>query len=570
MKPDSNSSFFAEDANVGEINDENDINEVGTGHESLVNLLLENSKLDDKNYRWQTKRTSVGNQNELGLGKNEKSRISLSKLMSVSKNSNAKKELRGFEKKKILFKPLKKTQVDKAARQVNFNEISKEIGKYDPIVKENRRADQLVFPSDQQKLVFNVSSQLEISDSTEMSASRPKTNIEKDVSRLINGNDNIEYDSRPLTENELAVLQATNIDNARAIHREIQRRRTLISYREAKFRRLRKIKSKQYHRLQKKDRIRKEVDEFEKAVTGDDADPDVALEKLNELNRLRALERASLKHHVTGKWAKYRKIRAKYDDQARDELNQQLSINQQLMKKRAIEFQFPSTYNEDAIRQDQLDEKEIDEDIVFANVDAEDTSVKKRNINLKLDDLITSNKNRNTEDVSDDEKDEDFDGIDFHNSEMQKYLHEAFMDDDVVQDFLREKKEKANAGREEQSQKSHLPGWGNWAGKGIVENRRKRKRREQRTKKIEKRLDSKIANAIILSDEARKIGEKFSIAYKPATIVDLEKFEKRCVKPIGTNWNPQTVFRSLTEPKVITAIGSIIEPMEPVTNNPKS
>ncbi len=62
--------------------------------------------------------------------------------------------------------------------------------------------------------------------------------------------------------------------------------------------------------------------------------PEVAIEKLNELEKLRALERASLKHKNTGKWAKHNKLRAKYDDSARIALSEQLEISKNLTKKR--------------------------------------------------------------------------------------------------------------------------------------------------------------------------------------------------------------------------------------------
>lgn len=136
-----------------------------------------------------------------------------------------------------------------------------------------------------------------------------------------------------MTEKELELLKSRNLDEARLLHQQIQKRRLLISYQEAKFRRMRKIKSKKYHRLLKKDKLKKTVDEFDQLVA---ENSDKAVEKLEELDRLRALERASLKHMNTGKWAKHNKLRAKYDDQARESLNEQLKINEEMRKKRSL------------------------------------------------------------------------------------------------------------------------------------------------------------------------------------------------------------------------------------------
>ena len=121
------------------------------------------------------------------------------------------------------------------------------------------------------------------------------------------------------------------MEEARKLHKEMQRLRVLISYQEAKYRRIRKIKSKKYHRIMRKDKLKKAVDEFDDLVAGNH---EKAAEKLDELDRLRALERASLKHMNTGKWAKHHRIRAKYNEQSRNDLNEQLKISKEMMQKR--------------------------------------------------------------------------------------------------------------------------------------------------------------------------------------------------------------------------------------------
>ena len=461
---------------------------------------------------------------------------------------------------------------------------------------------------------------------------------------------------QPLTENELTVLKSKSIEEARALHREIQRRRMLTSFQEAKFRRLRRIKSKKYHRILKKEKLKKTVEEFDAIVDGG---AEGAEEKLAELDRLRALERASLKHHITGKWSKYNKIRAKYDDSARDELNQQMAINAELMKKRSLavldefdgddqddddgeidfggqglrvaedsELSVPNNYNpwissaktkkakvvsvlfdtesvigncfcfyfqnpilieskvpsmkddnsverffakrvqdrldraakterDEALMADSIDEKNIDEGSGFGppssehNVsiiakakmltttiepvdedssddDEDNDDVKndqinsRKNVNLNLNSLIVDlddirKKPSKVVDNSIEPDDQnDFDGddhvmgeFDFHGTDMQRYLREAFIDDDVVQDFLKEKREQVDAEKETKAQ-VYLPGWGSWAGSGIKESRRKKQRVTKRVVKQSKRLDQKIANAIILT-AGEELGSKFKV-----------------------------------------------------------
>lgn len=82
------------------------------------------------------------------------------------------------------------------------------------------------------------------------------------------------------------------------------------SYKEAKAHRQRKIKSKKFHRIQRKDKIKQQLKDFEKLK---DSNPEEALAKLEQLDKTRAEERMSLKHKNTGQWARNKQIKAKYN-----------------------------------------------------------------------------------------------------------------------------------------------------------------------------------------------------------------------------------------------------------------
>jgi len=123
------------------------------------------------------------------------------------------------------------------------------------------------------------------------------------------------------------------------------------------------------------------------------------------------------------------------------------------------------------------------------------------------------------QDDEDDDDDDDFGELNFRNSEMQSYLRDAFMDDDVIDDFMKEKRAKAREEAEASAgpAKQYLPGWGTWAGAGIRETKRKKQRQFKRTRKQESRLDSKISNAIILNN-IDEIGAKFKVYIEPLPI----------------------------------------------------
>lgn len=60
----------------------------------------------------------------------------------------------------------------------------------------------------------------------------------------------------------------------------------------------------------KKERLKLQLKEFEELQK---TDPEEALKKLESIEKARALERHTLRHKNTGKWAKNLLIRAKYD-----------------------------------------------------------------------------------------------------------------------------------------------------------------------------------------------------------------------------------------------------------------
>lgn len=63
-------------------------------------------------------------------------------------------------------------------------------------------------------------------------------------------------------------------------------------------------------RILKKEKLKQQLKEFEELQK---TDPEEALKRLDALEKARALERHTLRHKNTGKWAKSKLVRAKYD-----------------------------------------------------------------------------------------------------------------------------------------------------------------------------------------------------------------------------------------------------------------
>ncbi|XP_004400289.1 PREDICTED: U3 small nucleolar RNA-associated protein 14 homolog A isoform X3 [Odobenus rosmarus divergens] len=258
------------------------------------------------------------------IGSGEK--LVLSDLLGPVKTSSSlaavKKQLNRVKSKKTVELPLNKEEVERIHREVAFNKTSQALSKWDPIVLKNRQAEQLVFPLKKEQSAFAPIEHV-------LSGWKARTPLEQEVFNLLHKNKQPVTDPL-LTPVEKASLKAMSLEEAKMHRAELQRARALQSYYEARARREKKIKSKKYHKVLKKGRVRKALKEFEKLRK---VNPTVALEELEKIEKARMMERMSLKHQNSGKWAKSKAIMAKYDLEARQAMQEQLARNKELTQK---------------------------------------------------------------------------------------------------------------------------------------------------------------------------------------------------------------------------------------------
>lgn len=91
----------------------------------------------------------------------------------------------------------------------------------------------------------------------------------------------------------MEVMKATDIKMAKERLSQLQRMRAIVGIQEAKNRYMKKIKSKGYHRILKREKRKQLLKEFDDLVA---RDPSAAHEKLAEMDLQRVMERGSLKH----------------------------------------------------------------------------------------------------------------------------------------------------------------------------------------------------------------------------------------------------------------------------------
>ncbi|KFP05667.1 U3 small nucleolar RNA-associated protein 14 B, partial [Calypte anna] len=258
-------------------------------------------------------------------------KLVLSELLQPIRPKSAlgrvRKELNRVKQKKAVELPLSKEEAQRVVREAAYVGTSKEVGRWQEVVLQHRRAEQMVFPLQQ-----DIPTVVPLEQTA--SAWKARTPLEQEIFGLLHQTQQPTTDPL-LTPQEVASLQAMSLEEARRRRAELQRARALQSYYEAKARREKRIKSKKYHRVLKRSRRRQALKEFELLQK---SDPEAALARLEELEQLRMQERMSLKHQNKGKWARSRAIVAKYDLEARKAMQEQLAKNKELTQKVHVEL----------------------------------------------------------------------------------------------------------------------------------------------------------------------------------------------------------------------------------------
>ncbi|XP_026233083.1 utp14 domain-containing protein [Anabas testudineus] len=139
-------------------------------------------------------------------------------------------------------------------------------------------------------------------------------------------------------------------------------------------------------------------------------------------------------------------------------------------------------------------------------------------------------------------------------------IKEAFAGDDVVSDFLRDKRKQEEAGKPKVVDLT-LPGWGEWGGTGLNTSRKKRKRFRIKTAPPPPRKDRHLPS-VIISEKRNCSISLHQVNLLPFPFENHAQFESTIRSPLGRTWNTERTVKKITKPKVVTQLGAIIEPMD--------
>ncbi|XP_017276579.1 U3 small nucleolar RNA-associated protein 14 homolog A [Kryptolebias marmoratus] len=258
----------------------------------------------------------------------EADRVQLSDLIGTVETTPAvsaksRKQLKDLQRSRRTVKcPLSKQETQRIQRDLAFQKAASEVSRWNSIITQNRRAEQLLFPLNPEPSGPRPMERV-------VTGWKAHTPLEQEIFALLSANKQPVHDP-VLTPAEEASVRAMSLEEAKIRRAELQKARALQSYYESKAHREKKIKSKKYHRVQNKAKRKDHLKNFEEMVK---TDPEAALEELRKLELARMQERMSLKHQNSGKWAKSRAIMAKYDEGARKAMQQQLEVNKELTQK---------------------------------------------------------------------------------------------------------------------------------------------------------------------------------------------------------------------------------------------
>jgi U3 small nucleolar RNA-associated protein 14 len=232
------------------------------------------------------------------------------------------KRLSKISKQKAPDVPLARQIQERLDRRAAYEETSKDVTKYQPHVKENREKRTLEFKSARDDMQRKDTLGALVADFT------PKTEIELEIAKALKESGHAT--AKDIAHGEMLAMNHLDVEDIKARQAKLAKMRAVLFYHEQKAKRLKAIKSKAYHRHNRKGELKviggDEDDDAEDGAEGDTPE--------ERREYLRAQERMLLRHKNTSRWAQ-RAIKKGIAHLAgtREKLQEQLRIGQQLKEK---------------------------------------------------------------------------------------------------------------------------------------------------------------------------------------------------------------------------------------------
>ncbi|KAI3383613.1 hypothetical protein SNEBB_002683 [Seison nebaliae] len=458
--------------------------------------------------------------------------------------------------RKDRMKETKKHLSDRNMRIKLYEETCKNVNEWNDVVEENQIKEQIVFPLNENEL------KVKLEPDTLVTSIKKKGMRSNDLTDQIeeileNSSQNIENE-KELSEKEKIVLERMTIKEMKERVGQLRRLKSMMAFDAAKFKRLKKIKSRRYHRILRREKSKEEMKMLNVLM---EVNPEEFERRMEKEEKKRIMERSSLKHSMSTKWSQKQKLLGKYNDQKRETLKNRIELGKDLRKK-----QIPIRMEDDMDIEEEDDETkkeiEIDEGEEVEDKEIYDrlqTELSRKNPWLKSSSSKKTDDNSNEMDclqmdhLENDEMEDNGNDSDQSNAIVNEDVREAFLEDDIIEEFQREKMTIEN---EEQPKDINmaLPGWGSWS------NVESKKKMVHKAKKI-RRKDAKMTNVIIREKKGGRPVDNHRVNDVPFPFRSVHQFESSIAQPIGKEWQSQRAHNELIKPKVYIEPGKVIEPL---------
>jgi U3 small nucleolar RNA-associated protein 14 len=272
----------------------------------------------------------------LDAGKGTK--LSLATLLAASRDPSHRRALKVVQNRERLglenynggipgklAPPLAKRQQDKLDRAAAYEKSKETLGRWIDTVKHNRRAEHISFPLPDPS--DGTASGIKALAPTSQSA--PLTSLESTIQEImqesgLGSRKGQTADDQEAAYEELQTMKMP-IEEVQARRAELRKNRELMFREEIRARRIKKIKSKAYRRVHRKERDRELLQR----------EGDINSEEERERNDRKRAETRMGARHKESRWAKAVKAsgRAAWDDDARDGMNERARKDEELRKR---------------------------------------------------------------------------------------------------------------------------------------------------------------------------------------------------------------------------------------------
>ncbi|KAH9622151.1 hypothetical protein KSS87_010678 [Heliosperma pusillum] len=212
----------------------------------------------------------------------------LGPLRGTSGYSKVRNNIKRTEEKGIkIHAPLPKPDRERVERGTAYDKTKEDLTKWEGQVKRNREAPTLIFD---RRNVVKVPTVGAIA-----SGFKPRTQFEKTIASLMHDGDIVDAYQNDGTK--LLEMNKISVEDVKERQEKLAKMRSILFHHELKVKRISKIKSKTYHKIKKKDKLKAACSDLQN-------DPEAKRELAEKEERKRAEARMTLRHKNQGKWAK--------------------------------------------------------------------------------------------------------------------------------------------------------------------------------------------------------------------------------------------------------------------------